>query len=174
MVQIQTGLPYSATTSGTQTGAVSRPLGAGGAARLPKFDAAGNLETERNIFTQPSTAVFDLRLGKDFNLPEVGTSHLRLEVFAELFNVFNHQNITSVSTGSYTICTKAGTAGVAGGCPSGVSYPTGQGFLVFNSNFGTNNNSNSNTVLYSASVAGRCPPPLLAKRRRQIRDGTLK
>jgi hypothetical protein len=147
VVQIQTGLPYSATTSGTQTGAVlAGPLGAGGAARLPKFDAAGNLETERNIFTQPSTAVFDVRLGKDFALPEIGASHLRLEVFAELFNAFNHQNITSVSNGSYTICTKPGTAGVAGGCPSGVSYPTGQGFLVFNANFGTNNNSNSNTV----------------------------
>ena len=145
VVQIQDGLPYSATTSGTQTGAVlAGPLGAGGAARLPKFDAAGNLETERNIFTQPGTAVFDLRVGKDFNLPGIRTSQPRLEIFAELFNVLNHQNITSVSNGSYTICTRPGTAGVAGGCPSGVTYPSGQGFLVFNPNFGTNNNSNSN------------------------------
>jgi hypothetical protein len=146
VVQIQDGLPYSATTSGTQTGAaLSGPLGAGGAARLPKFDYYGNLETERNIFTQPGTATFDLRLGKSFNLPDLGANHLRFEVFAELFNVFNHQNITSVSTGSYTICTKAGTAGVAGGCPS-TTYPAGEGTLVFNPNFGTNNNSNSNTI----------------------------
>ena len=147
IVQIQDGLPYAATTSGTQSGAVlAGPLGAGGASRLPKFDYQGNLETERNIFTQPGTAVFDFRLGKDFSLPDVGPSHPRFEVFVEAFNVLNHQNITSVSTGSYTICTKAGTAGVAGGCPSGVTYPTGQGVLVYNPNFGTNNNSNSNAT----------------------------
>jgi hypothetical protein len=146
IVQIQDGLPYSATTSGTQTGAaLAGPLGAGGAARLPKFDFFGKLETERNIFTQPSTADFDMRVAKNFLLPSVGGDRVRLEVFAELFNVFNHQNITSVSTGSYTICTRAGTAGVAGGCPN-VTYPAGQGTLVFNSNFGTNNNSNSNAI----------------------------
>jgi len=146
IIQVQDGLPYSATTSGTQTGAsLAGPLGAGGAARLPKFDYYGHLETPRNIFNQPGTADLDLRLGKSFNLPEVWTSHPRFEVFAELFNVFNHQNITSVNTGSYTICTKAGTPGVAGGCPA-VTPPAGQGVLVFNPNFGTNNNSNSNTI----------------------------
>ena len=149
IVQIQDGLPYSATTSGTQTGSVlSGPLGAGGAARLPKFDYYGHLETERNIFTQPGTAEFDVRLGKDFYLPDLGPNHLRLEVFAEVFNAFNHQNITQVSTGSYTICTKAGTSGVSGGCPSGVTYPASGngGFLVYNANFGTNQNSNSNAT----------------------------
>jgi len=154
IVTAQTGLPYSATTSGTQTGAaLSGPLGAGGAARLPKYDINGNLETERNIFSMPKTADFDVRLGKDFTFDKFG-KHLRFEVFAEVFNTLNHQNITSVSTGSYTICTKAGTAGVAGGCPSAsvVTYPTGgtttaeKGLLIFNPNFGTYNNSNSNTI----------------------------
>jgi hypothetical protein len=69
----------------------------------------------------------------------------RVEVLGELFNALNHQNITSVSTGSYTICNRAGTAGVAGGCPN-ITYPSGTGLLVYNSNFGTYKNSNSNTI----------------------------
>ena len=154
IVQAQTGLPYSATTSGTQTGAaLSGPLGAGGAARLPKYDYYGHLETERNIFSMPKTADVDVRVEKDFSYDAFG-KHFRFEVFAELFNTLNHQNITSVSTGSYTICTKPGTAGVAGGCPSAsaVTYPNpgtstnATGLLIYNPNFGTYNNSNSNTI----------------------------
>ena len=145
IVTAQTGLPYSATTSGTQNNAaLSGPLGVGGAARLPKFDYYGHLETERNIFSMPKTADFDLRVGKDFTFDEFG-KHLRFEVFAELFNALNHQNITSVSTGSYTICNRQGTAGVAGGCPN-ITYPSGTGTLVYNANFGTYNNSNSNAT----------------------------
>jgi len=161
IVQVQTGLPYSATTSGTQSGAaLAGPLGAGGAARLPKYDYYGNLETERNIFSQPKTADFDLRVGKDFTYDAFG-KHLRFEVFAELFNTLNHQNITSVNSGSYTICDRAGTNGVAGGCPT-LTYPTAPpgsnaGILVYNSNFGTYNNSNSNTIYTprQLQIAGR-------------------
>ena len=157
IVQIQTGLPYSATTSGTQTGAaLGGPLGAGGAARLPKFDFYGALETERNIYTMPKTADVDVRLSKNFNLPDIGGNHLRLELFAELFNVMNHQNITSVSTGAYTICkANATTSIVSNSCPAGLPTPpkttTGTppqtfGYLVANPNFGTYKNSNSNTI----------------------------
>jgi hypothetical protein len=161
IVQLQTGLPYYAATSGTQTGAIlSGPLGAGGATRLPKYDIYGNLETERNIFSMPKTADFDLRLGKSFGFEKFG-QHMRFEVFAELFNTLNHQNITSVSNGAYTICTKTGTAGVAGGCPA-ITYPATSptnavGTLVFNSNFGTYKNSNSNTLLTprQLQIAGR-------------------
>jgi len=146
IVTAQTGLPYSATTSGTQTGsALSGPLGAGGAARLPKYDAYGNLETERNIFSQPKTADFDLRVGKDFSKDLFG-QHLRFEIFAELFNTLNHQNITSVNTGSYTICSKTATTTVAGSCPTSLSYANNASYLVFNSNFGTYNNANSNAI----------------------------
>jgi hypothetical protein len=145
IVQAQTGLPYSATTSGTNSGsALSGPLGAGGAARLPKYDYYGNLETERNIFSQPKTAALDLRVSKNFTTTMFG-EQFRLELLGEVFNTLNHQNITSVSTGSYTICNRAGTAGVAGGCPN-TTYPTGTGLLVYNANFGTYKNSNSNTI----------------------------
>jgi hypothetical protein len=146
IVTAQTGLPYSATTSGTQNGAsLSNILGSGGAARLPKFDAAGNLENERNSFNYPKIAELDLRIGKNFYETN-RFGRFRLEVFAEAFNLLNHQNITSVSTGSYTICTKASSNPlIAGGCPS-TTYPAGQGLLVFNSNFGTYKNANSNTV----------------------------
>ena len=146
IVQAQTGLPYSATTSGTQNNSsLGGPLGAGGAPRLPKFDFAGNLETERNIFTSPKTAVVDLRVSRNLTIP-VGDMRFRVEVFAELFNVMNHQNITSVSTGAYTICTRTpANPNVAGACPSNVSY-TNTSYLVYNSNFGTYKNSNSNTI----------------------------
>jgi hypothetical protein len=152
IVQVQTGLPYSATTSGTQTGeAGSGPLGAGGAARLPKYDYYGHLETERNIFSQPKTADFDLRVGKDFTYDAFG-KHLRFEVFAELFNTLNHQNITSVNTGSYTICNRQAAAGVVGGCPT-----SGTDLLIYNANFGTYNNSNSNATYTprQLQIAGR-------------------
>jgi hypothetical protein len=53
---------------------------------------------------------------------------LRFEVFAELFNVMNHQNITGLTTEAYTLTAS----------PAGV--PT----LTPYSNFGTYTNSNSN------------------------------
>ena len=144
--QEQTGLPYSATTSGSENGAaLSGPLGAGGAARLPKFDAMGRLETERNIFSMPKTADFDFRVSKSFPLGH-GDFHGRFEMFAELFNALNHQNITSISTGAYTICSKSAGGAAAGTCPAGLAASPGLGSLVFNSNFGTYKNSNSNTV----------------------------
>ncbi len=146
IVQVQTGLPYSATTSGTNTGsALSGPLGAGGAPRLPKFDVFGNFETERNIFSYPKTAVVDARISKNFTREMYG-ERFRLELLGEYFNVLNHQNITSVSTGSYTICKAAGNGTVAGGCPTtGLDY-TKTSYLVYNANFGTYKNSNSNTI----------------------------
>lgn len=152
IVQIQDGLPYSAGTSGSKvnvggnTAALAGPLGVGGAARLPKYDVYGNLENARNNYTQPGTATFDLRLSKNFRHDFFG-DNVRLEVFAELFNVFNHQNITQVSNGSYIICSAAAsTTTQANACPS--SYPSGTSapYLVFVPNFGQNKNSNSNTI----------------------------
>lgn len=145
--QAQTGLPYTAGTSGQRAGsgaALSGPLGAGGAPRLPKFDYFGNLEVARNSFQTPNKQLFDLRLSKNF-FKDAFNEHFRLEVFAELFNVFNHQNITSVSTGAYTICTGAQDQTQAGSCPN-ITYPTGSGLLIFNNNFGTNKASNGNTL----------------------------
>jgi hypothetical protein len=63
----------------------------------------------RNTFRYPATWKADLRLGKQFNL-----GHMRqLELMAESFNLFNHQNVTELETTGYSI--ESGT--VTGGLP---------------------------------------------------------
>jgi hypothetical protein len=109
LVQLQTGLPYSATISSTSfkkvtltNGTTATLLGSGingsgsGSTRIPWQD--------RNSFNYPKTAVFDLRLGKNFYLPTIrNMAGMRLELFAEVFNVMNHQNITGVTTEAFTL-----------------------------------------------------------------------
>jgi hypothetical protein len=113
LVQIQSGLPYSPTISyssfksvnltgvaAAQTLAGTGINGAGsGATRIPWVD--------RNESNYPHTAVVDLRLGKNFNLPAFNhfgvNGEPRFEIFAEIFNVMNHQNITALTTEAYTL-----------------------------------------------------------------------
>jgi hypothetical protein len=53
----------------------------------------------RNTFRYPATWKADLRLGKRFDL-----GHMRqLELLAESFNLFNHQNVTELETTGYYI-----------------------------------------------------------------------
>ncbi|MGA3136973.1 MAG: hypothetical protein ABSC88_13375, partial [Terracidiphilus sp.] len=53
----------------------------------------------RNTYRYPSTWKADLRLGKRFDL-----GHMReLELLAESFNLFNHQNVTELETTGYYI-----------------------------------------------------------------------
>ena len=64
---------------------------------------------DRNSFNYPKTAVVDMRLTKNFILPETaGLKHIRLEFLAELFNVLNHQNITGLNTEAYTLTDSTG------------------------------------------------------------------
>ena len=99
--QAQDGLPYSYGTTGTlssgfsPTGTTLAAVGggingSGGTARLPGFD--------RNVLQQPGTQVLDLRLSK-----RVVVKQVHLEFLAESFNLFNHQNVTSVSTTAYAV-----------------------------------------------------------------------
>jgi len=70
----------------------------------------------RNTYRYQRTWKADLRLGKRFDL-----GHMReLEVLAESFNLFNHQNVTEVETVGYYL--SAGT--VEGGLPT-LTYLTG-------------------------------------------------
>ena len=144
IVQLQSGLPYSAGTTGSVTGSLyGGIIGAGGTARIPDLD--------RNAFTMPKTAVVDLRLSKSFSLVP-RESRYSLEIIGEAFNLFNHQNITSVNTTAYCVTTSPSTStpttGVA--CPQIQSLPatTSSLYLVGNPLFGTYLNSNSN-VTYS-------------------------
>jgi hypothetical protein len=82
IVTIQSGRRYSA-------GISSDLWGANGNRILPG--------PPRNGFGQPTIGNVDLRISRRFKFSET----MNLEVFAEGFNIFNRQNITSVDTRAY-------------------------------------------------------------------------
>jgi hypothetical protein len=94
-----------------------------------------------------------MRLGKNFYFDHKDL-HYRLELFAEAFNLLNHQNITSVNTVAYYTCktfvtstspsnaAPCATTTALATAPPSASY----NYLIANPLFGTNLNSNSNTV----------------------------
>ena len=118
LVQIQTGEPYSPYISGSVSG-LTVPNGVDGCTTVigcsvsPAYkglngsgSSADRLPGDRNQYFSPETAKVDIRFGKNFYLPNMPhLEHTRFEVFAELFNVFNHQNITStgVNDDAYTL-----------------------------------------------------------------------
>jgi hypothetical protein len=122
IVQAQTGLPYTPSVSGSAPGGAFKGINGTGSS-ADRIDILG-----RNQITMPKTAVVDLRLGKNFDVPGLHQERYRLELFAEVFNLMNHQNITSVSDGAYSISTGSTNT------------------LNFVQNYGTYLNSNSNTV----------------------------
>jgi len=156
--QAQVGLPYTpgisgASPSGSAYGGI---IGAGGQKRLPDMG--------RDTYHMPNTYVLDLRLGKSF-FYEHGNQRYRMELVGEAFNILNHQNITSVNTTAYCISTGANLSltqpTTGAGCPALSSLPAGLNsggyYLVANPLFGTNTNSNSNTVYSQRQIqlAGR-------------------
>jgi len=110
--QFRSGLPYTMRTSGSLpkefnrfTGDVIAALGPGmnGSAGDNRIYGLGSdkvfYNVGRNTYRYPFTWKADLRLAKQFDL-----GHLRqLQLLAESFNLFNHQNVTQVETTGYTI-----------------------------------------------------------------------
>ena len=109
MIQSQTGLPYTPYVSGSVSGLTvpTEPRGARRCARVPVTPAYKGLNGSgssadrlpwiaRNTYNYPKTAVYDARLGKNFYLLRKTFDGVRLEIFAEMFNIMNHQNITGV------------------------------------------------------------------------------
>ena len=88
--QIQTGLPYTATVSGS-AGIAGSLNGAGGTAFIPQVGF--------NNYFQPRVMVDDSRLEKEFAFHD----RYHVQLFAQVFNVANHQNVTSVTTTAYTL-----------------------------------------------------------------------
>jgi hypothetical protein len=158
IVQGQTGLPYSAGVSGASPSgsAYGGIIGAGGTKRLPDVD--------RDSFAMPNTYVMDLRLSKNF-FYEHGNQRYRLELVGEAFNLLNHQNITSVNETAYCVSTGGNLSTsqptTGAGCPALSSLPSPVSasgyYLVANPLFGSNLNSNSNTVYSQREIqlAGR-------------------
>jgi hypothetical protein len=114
VIQARSGLPYTMrtsgslpeeflpTTSGTETivGLGPGMNGSGGDNRVYGVGSDGTpYNIGRNTYRYPATWKADLRLGRRFDL-----GHSReLELLAESFNLFNHQNVTELETTGYYI-----------------------------------------------------------------------
>ncbi len=123
--EFHSGLPYSMRISGslpeefTTNGAAVTGLGSslngyGGDNRFPGLP--------RNSFRYPDTWKADLRLGKSFDLGEMR----ELEVLAESFNLFNHENVTEIETTGYTLASGSPTTTYGGAStPPSLTFLTG-------------------------------------------------
>jgi hypothetical protein len=121
--QFHSGLPYTMRVTGslpeefTTSGAPIAGLGpsmngSGGDNRVYGEGNDGKVyNIGRNTFRYPDTWKADLRLAKRFHLGDMR----QLELLAETFNLFNHQNVTEIETTGYTIG--------AGGPPSTLGAP---------------------------------------------------
>lgn len=145
--QWQMGLPFSATTSGTLPSVNAKscptctfnPIGAGvnGSNGRKGIDVLG-----RNSFRFPNTSVMDLSLAKNFPVKERAT----IELSAQAFNLFNHQNVTNVNSLAYSITAPTSANSVVNGvtCGSLSANAPAAPCLVPQSTFNTITNSNSN------------------------------
>ncbi len=130
LLQVQSGLPYSVNVSGTVPNqcyslgcleAAGSGLSGTGVAYIPAFG--------RNSLRMPVQAVVDARLQKDFVIRE----KYNLQLFAEGFNLANHDNYTGVNTTGYTLSTTQGATAAATGAT-----------LVYQPTFSTVTSANSN------------------------------
>jgi hypothetical protein len=110
--QFRSGLPYTMRTAGSlaeeflaSSGAAVVALGpgmngSGGDSRVYGVGSDGkSYNIGRNTYRYPPAWKADMRLGKRFEL-----GHMRqLELLAESFNLFNHQNVTELETVGYSI-----------------------------------------------------------------------
>jgi hypothetical protein len=110
--QFRSGLPFTMRTSGSLPEEFDVTSGAAIAGLGPGMNGSGGdnrvygvgsnnivYNIGRNTYRYPATWKADLRLGRRFDL-----GHMReLELLAESFNLFNHQNVTELETTGYYI-----------------------------------------------------------------------
>jgi hypothetical protein len=127
--QFHSGLPYTMRTAGSlaeefniASGAAIVGLGpgmngSGGDNRVYGLGGDGRIyNIGRNTYRYPATWKADMRLGKSFDL-----GHMRqLELLAESFNLFNHQNVTELETTGYYL-----ESGSLSGTPPTLNFLTG-------------------------------------------------
>ncbi len=116
--QFRSGLPYTLRVGGYipgyyDTGKLIEGVatsinGSGGDNRLYNIG--------RNTYRYPATWTGNFRLGKRFNLGE----NRQLELLAQSFNLFNHQNVTQIETTGYYI-----DRGTTSGGPATLNFMTG-------------------------------------------------
>ncbi len=105
------GMPYSMRVSESipkQIDQAGNPIvglgpginGSGGDSRVYWLDNGNGIHTiGRNTFRYPYTWTADLRLGKSFSLGPMR----RLQLLADSFNLFNHQNVTWLESSGYSL-----------------------------------------------------------------------
>jgi outer membrane receptor protein involved in Fe transport len=126
--QAQNGLPYSASISGfASAGALNSSWnGAGGTSWIPMIG--------RNTYQYPRDIVQDLRVQKQLAF----TERYRAEMRLDLFNIYNHQNVTGLQSTAYALQSTGNTATA--------TFQDGTGSTAL---FSTPNNSNSSGFLYT-------------------------
>jgi hypothetical protein len=138
LIQMQSGLPYSAGFSGTTPQSCYSQVGCylpvgtgltGTSASTSYIPFVG-----RNTQQYPRDILVDARLEKDFPV----TEHDSFQLFVEAFNLANHQNVTGVNTTAYQLSTtqNAPTSTSPGGTPVNT--------LTYQPSFGVPSSANSN------------------------------
>jgi len=120
--QLQTGLPYSLSISGYPSAAAlnSSWNGAGGTSYIPQVG--------RNTYNYRRDIVQDLRVQKEIKFTDRYSAELR----TDLYNLYNHQNITGVNSTGYLLSSSGGV-----------------NTATYQSSFGAVTNSNSSGFLYT-------------------------
>lgn len=122
IIQIQNGLPYNLSVSGSAPGGIAGSInGSGGTNRLNVLGV--------NSFRMPFTLEPDVRLGKSFAFQE----RYHVQLTADFFNIINKQNVMSVNNTGYVI---------SGTNPANAT-------LTFNNLFGTITSTNNSNFLYT-------------------------
>ncbi len=116
----RSGLPYTMRTAGSIPEEFALLTGAAIVGLGPGMNGSGGdnrvYGVGRNTFRYPPAWKADLRLAKSFDLG----SMRKLELLAESFNLFNHQNVTELETTGYYI--QSGS--LSGGLPT-LNFLTG-------------------------------------------------
>ena len=130
--QAQDGLPYSASLSGFGSfGALNSSWnGAGGTSFIPVIG--------RNTYKYPRDVVQDIRLQKQVAI----TERYRVQAQIDLFNVYNHQNVTGIQSTAYKLQSGSGVTATT----ATATYQDGTGGTSL---FGSATNSNSSGFLYT-------------------------
>ncbi len=130
LLQVQNGLPYTVSIAGTTPNqcysvgcleAAGSGLSGTGVAYIPTLG--------RDSIQQPVTVVVDARLEKDFSFRE----KYNVQLFAEGFNLANHDNVTGVNNTAYQLSTV-----------QGATAASTSSSLTYQPSFGTVTSANSN------------------------------
>lgn len=129
VVAWQTGLPYTLGVGGSAPGGAFFGInGGGGPSRLNIL--------QRNSYRFPFTQTTSLRITR--RVPVKNWAYL--ELMAETYNLTNSENVTSVDTLGYNVCSTPLTQG----CPS--DSTSAHPYLEFNPTYGVTTNANSNAI----------------------------